>query len=99
MAFLRQQKSDWLDRLKTTRGQREEYHFWQRGGGYDRNITEVKTLEAMIEYLHMNPVRKGLVERAIGWTWSSAGWLEGFTPNSLQPDRIPAEWTLGMSAE
>ena len=72
LAFLRTEAPEWLPRLAQKRGNRTEYHFWQRGGGYDRNITEPRTLEQMIEYLHLNPVRKGLVQYAIDWKWSSA---------------------------
>lgn len=75
IAFLRKESPDWLEKLKVQRGKRTEYHFWQKGGGFDRNITEPATLEDMIEYIHMNPVRRGLVKRAIDWKWSSAGWL------------------------
>jgi putative transposase len=99
LAFLRGESPQWLDRLSARRGQRTEYHFWQRGGGYDRNVVGPKTLEKMIEYIHLNPVRKQLVERGDDWKWSSAGWFQGEQPNELVPDRIPAEWTVGMSGE
>ncbi|HEY7119546.1 MAG TPA: hypothetical protein VH475_23340, partial [Tepidisphaeraceae bacterium] len=48
------------------------YRFWQRGGGYDRNVFEPATLLAMIEYIHNNPLRRGLVARSTDWIWSSA---------------------------
>ena len=53
---------------------------------------EPKALAAMLDYLHMNPVRRGLVERASDWRWSSAGWYEGKTSCPLVPDPIPPEW-------
>jgi putative transposase len=37
-------------------------------------ITSVATLRAAIEYIHANPVRRGLVARAEDWQWSSARW-------------------------
>ncbi len=40
----------------------------------------------MIEYLHANPVRRGLVSGPEDWKWSSAGWSEG--KNSLRPDPV-----------
>lgn len=46
----------------------------------------------MIEYVHMNPVRKGLIEVAREWKWSSAGWLEELALNGLEPDAIPFDW-------
>ncbi len=45
----------------------------------------------MIDYVHMNPVRRGLVARATDWRWSSAGWFEGMPTCDLIPDRIPPE--------
>jgi putative transposase len=50
------------------------FRFWQEGPGYDRNLTTTAVIEAAIEYIHMNPVRRGLVIRAIDWKWSSASW-------------------------
>ena len=49
------------------------YRFWQRGGGYDRNSTEPRTIWSQIEYIHDNPRRRGLCERPEDWYWSSAG--------------------------
>lgn len=82
----------WLPRITRHRGKRVERLFWQSGGGYDRNIDEPKTLMAMIEYVHNNPVRRGLVDRAADWRWSSAGWYEGTNVCELIPDRLPPEW-------
>jgi REP-associated tyrosine transposase len=50
------------------------FRFWQEGPGYDRNLTTPTVIEAAIEYIHMNPLRRGLVKRAIEWKWSSASW-------------------------
>ncbi len=60
--------------------------FAASAGGYDRNAYEPHTLLAMIEYIHANPVRRGLVKRAEDWKWSSAGWHAG--KNILRPDAI-----------
>jgi putative transposase len=55
---------------------RVHYRFWQRGGGYDRNITEPKTIWAEIDYIHANPSRRGLCLRATDWVWSGAMEME-----------------------
>jgi putative transposase len=47
------------------------HRFWQRGGGYDRNITEPKTIWSTMEYIHANPVRRELCRYAAEWPWSS----------------------------
>jgi putative transposase len=48
------------------------YRFWQRGGGYDRNVIDQKTAHQQIEYIHNNSVRRGLCTRTEDWLWSSA---------------------------
>ncbi|ADB15620.1 protein of unknown function DUF1568 [Pirellula staleyi DSM 6068] len=92
LAFLRKHAPHWIPKLQGNSSNKQEAHFWQRGGGYDRNITEPGTLMKMIQYIHANPVRKGLVSRANEWKWSSAQWIE--SGSGLMPvDRIPHEWT------
>src|SRR5437899_5622685 len=68
---------EWLPRVTRRRGKRTERLFWQSGGGYDRNVVEPKTVQFMIDYLHLNPVRRGLVARPVDWKWSSARFYEG----------------------
>ena len=64
----------------------EERRFWQAGGGYDRNIIDEKTAWKVIDYIHLNPVRRGLVERPEDWEWSSARWYAGLRPVPLEID-------------
>jgi len=80
------QAARWLPRITVQRGRRVERRFWQAGGGFDRNVTEAEIIFAMIEYIHANPVRRGLVSLAEEWKWSSCGWFEG--KNSLRPDAV-----------
>ena len=51
-------------RITVKRSKRLERRFWQAGGGYDRNVWEPKILLAMIEYIHNNPVRRGLASQS-----------------------------------
>jgi putative transposase len=90
--YIRDNAPDWLPRITRHRGKKTERLFWQSGGGYDRNLVEPGTLMAAIDYIHMNPVRRGLVERPEDWAWSSAAWYLGFGEPIIIPDRIPAEW-------
>ena len=92
IAYLREHNPAWVDRLTVQKGRRTETRFWQPGGGYDRNVKGPRTLARMIDYIHLNPVRKGLVEKPEGWKWSSAGWVDDREPNALKPDPIPPEW-------
>ena len=83
--------SPWLGKLTRRRGRRTERLFWQSGGGYDRNITSPRTLLRMLDYLHENPVREGLVTRAEDWLWSSERHYAGGS-SPLAIDAIPPEW-------
>jgi putative transposase len=49
--------------------------FWQPKY-YAFEICSQSKIEEKLVYMHENPVRAGLVERAIGWNWSSARWYE-----------------------
>ena len=89
--YLEEKNSPWLARITRQRGKHTDRLFWQSGGGYDRNITSGKTLLKMIDYLHNNPVRRALVERAADWRWSSASAFDGgHSPIPLDP--IPWDW-------
>ncbi len=93
VAHLVEHSPAWLARITRQRGERTERLFWQAGKGYDRNIWEPKVLMTMIDYVHANPVRRGLVSRPSEWRWSSAGWFDGTPSCGLIPDRVPPEWT------
>ena len=72
---LTQAKSTLVDRLTVKeRPGKTCFRFWQEGPGYDRNLTTPSVIEAAIDYIHMNPVRRGLAKRAVDWKWSSASW-------------------------
>ena len=92
MKYLRKNRRDWLPRLTRQRGRRQERMFWQSGGGYDRNVKEPSTLMSMIDYIHLNPVRRGLVDFANDWKWSSMAELEGTGSSPVRLDPIPPEW-------
>ena len=64
----------------------EHYRFWQRGGGHDRNLNEPKAIWAQIEYIHNNPVRRGLCRRPEAWPWSSAADYAGTGKGPLTLD-------------
>ncbi len=62
------------------------HRFWQRGGGYDRNLIHPKTVHATMNYIHANPVRRELVAAPEDWHWSSAGYFVGRADVPLVPD-------------
>jgi len=92
MNYLREAAPDWLENLGTSRPDgKTVYHFWQDGGGYDRNIHSADAIISSIEYLHANPVRRGLVASPTDWEWSSARWWEGQPSVRLEMDNLPAD--------
>jgi putative transposase len=65
--------------------------FWQKGGGYDRNIRSTEEFEEKLSYIHANPVQRGLVACETDWRWSSAAWYAGDRgPHVLRIDPIDA---------
>jgi REP-associated tyrosine transposase len=48
------------------------FRFWQEGGGYDRNLRSEVAVMAAMNYIHENPVRRGLCRGSTDWRWSSA---------------------------
>ena len=78
LANLRTSESWVLEKLRVTgRDGTSRFRVWQAGGGYDRNLFSPTAVRASIEYIHENPVRKGLCETIVDWTWSSARWYYG----------------------
>jgi len=92
MRFLKENAPNWLDRLAVVRPTgRTEHRFWQRGGGYDRNFTSLRAVRRVVDYIHRNPVRRGLVDSAADWPWSSAGWHEECKDEPMaMDDSLPA---------
>jgi putative transposase len=90
MGYLRKHNPSGL-RLLATGLRQEPYRFWQDGPGYDRNVLGRQTLHTMIDYIHANPVRRGLVSYPEEWKWSSAGeWVvEGTGPISIDRSSFP----------
>ena len=62
------------------------YRFWQRGGGFDRDLHDPGTIHATIDYIHAIPVRTGLVERPELRRWSSPAFFAGAGRPPLAPD-------------
>lgn len=79
----------WLKKLTVKRGSRTVFRFWQPGGGFDENITQLKALRKIAEYIHANPVRRGLVNERTDWEWSSARFWAGYEDALLEMDPWP----------
>ncbi len=88
IGYLKRQHSDFLQKLTVVSGDRTYCKFWQAGPGYDRNLNEPRAIHDTIDYIHQNPVRRGLVLQAEDWIWSSArDWAGLDSPIPLRVDR------------
>jgi putative transposase len=76
IVFLIERKSSFIERLTVRNKTRTYRRFWQAGPGQDHNIYNPETAHRVFEYIHNNPVIRGLVARPEDWYWSSArDWL------------------------
>lgn len=53
-----------------SREKRHEAAIWQRRF-WEHTILDEDDFEAHLDYIHYNPIKHGLVERAADWKWSS----------------------------
>ncbi|QDV31498.1 Transposase IS200 like protein [Planctopirus ephydatiae] len=58
---------------------------------YDFNVWSRQKIEEKLDYMHLNPVRAGLVSKAVEWPWSSAKWYLGGKSVGL-----PIQWPEGL---
>ncbi len=85
LAYARQNDPAMLACMTT--GQKHTvYRFWQDGGGYDRNLFGPATIYSAINYIHNNPVRRGLVTLPEDWIWSSAREYAGLGQGPIPVD-------------
>ncbi|QDV72496.1 REP-associated tyrosine transposase [Botrimarina mediterranea] len=92
LVWLKNNSPDYLPNLLDRQPNgKASYRFWQRGGGYDRNLRSVRDIHEKIAYIHDNPVRRGLVAKPSDWRWSSAAaWNTGIDlPLGIDRDRVP----------
>lgn len=97
LAFVRQHAPAFLAQMLDVQPNgKRSYRFWQRGGGYDTNLWTAKFIWEKVAYLHRNPVKRGLVRRAVDWEWSSAqdfAKVRGEPPLPVDRESIP--WPEG----
>lgn len=77
-----------LERVRDSSG---NPRFWQKGGGFDRNIRSQSEFCKTVNYIHKNPVERGIVERAEDWRWSSVHWWMGSPDGQAQCDPPPGD--------
>jgi putative transposase len=73
------------------------FRFWQEGPGFDRNLHSPDAIVASLDYLHTNPVKRGLCRQAIDWRWSSARFYLA-EPPAQQYEGLPRVHGLPVGA-
>ena len=88
--FLKEHNPEFLKRLTVVNKNRTYHRFWQVGPGYDENLDDVAAVHEVIEYIHNNPVRRGLVATPTDWLWSSArDWVGLGNPHITVDRTVP----------
>jgi len=60
-----------LEQLACPNSSGREHRFWQKGV-HPQRIKDDAMMRQKIEYIHQNPVRRGYVDDAVHWRYSSA---------------------------
>jgi putative transposase len=98
-ADLERTQSRLLNRLTVQARGRKVFRYWQKGPGFDRNLFTVQAVQASIDYIHNNPVKRGLCQKPRDWRWSSIRFYEsdGSFVDPLLPKimPLPAEFWAG----
>ena len=63
--------------------------FWQKRY-YDHNVRDYESFVEKLDYIHQNPVKRGLCERPEDWRWSS---FRHFASGEVGVVEIESEWT------
>ncbi len=61
--------------------------FWLKGGGFDRNVRTDDEFSREFNYIHHNPVTRGLAKTPTDYAWSSARFWSGKYPDEPTCDR------------
>jgi putative transposase len=84
---MRRFKLSTFQKLRTAKHRNEP--FWQSRFN-DHALRTRREFDDVLDYMHMNPVRKGLVADPAAWPWSSARWFEEETgPVRVDTMRLP----------
>ena len=63
---------------------------WQKRY-YDHNVRNYESFAEKLNYIHQNPVRRGLAEKPEDWNWSS---FRHYATAEIGPVQIESQWTV-----
>ncbi len=78
-------------KLSFTKRLRHTGSFWQKRY-YDRNVRDAAEFDEKLGYIHLNPVKRGLVKDPAEWEWSS---FRHYSLREVGRVEIESEWTTG----
>ena len=76
-------------KLSFTKRLRHTGSFWQKRY-YDRNVRDAAEFDEKLGYIHLNPVKRGLVKEPAEWEWSS---FRHYSLREVGRVEIESEWT------
>ncbi len=82
-------KLSFAKRLRSCTPARENGTFWQKRY-HDRNLRDYREFTIKLRYLHRNPLKRGLVQSALDWKWSS---YRHYALREVGVVQIESEWT------
>lgn len=100
IAWLVEHRSRFVERLTVRTRTRTYRRFWQAGPGQDHNIYEPRAAHDSLEYIHNNPVQRGLASSSREWVWSSAAEWSGRSGIPLRVDKtMPSLVVVGAQSK
>jgi putative transposase len=63
--------------------------FWQKRY-YDRNVRDAREFSEKLDYMHRNPVKRGLLNSEGDWPWSS---FRHYALREVGVVEVESEWT------
>jgi len=82
-------KLSFAKRWRSLRHSVENGAFWQKRY-YDRNVRDAQEFTEKLNYIHRNPVKRGLVSEPGEWKWSS---FRHYAYREVGVVEIESEWT------
>ncbi|HEV7472791.1 MAG TPA: transposase [Pyrinomonadaceae bacterium] len=84
LSLLHEKTAKWINKLDGSIGRQVWHNFW------DTKLTYEKSYFARLKYVHLNPVKHGLVSVATAYPWCSAGWFE----RTARPAQVKTIYSL-----
>jgi putative transposase len=84
-------KNEWVEKFEQagTETERAEYKVWQ-DSFWEQCIYTEEFLKPKLDYIHMNPIRAGIVENAVDYPYSS---YRNYYLNDHQLIEIDSHWS------